>query len=356
MNPVIVLSAAEQVAAHLKNEILHGRIQGQMPGIHKLAGELSANHKTVKSALLILEGEGILASQGNGKSRSIVLHGNSRVSSMRIGVLLYEPSDRKVDYVLDLQHRLSDAGYMVKIPPKTLTELGKNVERVKKLVDRTDADAWIVMAGSSSVLEWFASQSFPVFGLFGRVSDLNIAAIGPKKSPALVEVVRKLVDLGHRRIVMLAREERRKPEPGFFEQTFLEELKNQGIATGDFNLPDWEETPEGLRRLLDSLFSHTPPTALLIEGAPFILAIQQHLSRRGLMVPRDVSLVSSDPESSFYWCDPPVSHIHFDSLPWILRIVQWADNISRGKKDLSQSFNLAKFIEGGTIGPAPKNR
>jgi hypothetical protein len=38
-----------------------------------------------------------------------------------------------------------------------------NVGRVARLVAGTEADAWIVSAGSHDVLEWFAAQAVPAF-------------------------------------------------------------------------------------------------------------------------------------------------------------------------------------------------
>lgn len=54
--------------------------------------------------------------------------------------------------------------------------------------------------------------------------------------------LRRLHELGHRRIVLLVREERRKPYPATFEQAFLDGLKELGITTGPYNLPDWGMT------------------------------------------------------------------------------------------------------------------
>ena len=55
-----VLSAAEQVAEHLRAGILGGAWVGEMPGVGALARELGVNHKTVESALQILEMDGII--------------------------------------------------------------------------------------------------------------------------------------------------------------------------------------------------------------------------------------------------------------------------------------------------------
>ena len=62
----------------------------------------------------------------------------------------------------------------------------------------------------------------------------------------MAEAVGKMVKLGHRRIVMIARSEKRKPKPALYEQKFLDELEQLGIATGPYHLPDWEQTVEGL--------------------------------------------------------------------------------------------------------------
>jgi hypothetical protein len=35
-----------------------------------------------------------------------------------------------------------------------------------------------------------------------------------------------------------------------------------------------------------------------------------------------------------------------------MRILQWANHISRGRKDLRQVHTPVRFVTGGTIGPA----
>ena len=71
----------------------------------------------------------------------------------------------------------------------------------------------------------------------------------------------------------------------------LELMESHGIATGSYNMPSWEDSREGFKKALDSLFEHTPPTALVIEEAVFVIAAMQFLCHRGLRVPQDVSMV-----------------------------------------------------------------
>jgi DNA-binding LacI/PurR family transcriptional regulator len=189
--------------------------------------------------------------------------------------------------------------------------------------------------------------------MFGRQSQLPIASLATVKSPALANVLRRLVDLGHRRIAMIAREERRKPSPGMMERRYLEELERLGIGTGAFNLPDWEDNVQDLHRCLDSLFRHTPPTALLLSEPPLFFAMLQYLLGKGFDVPRDVSLVVLDDHPTFSWFLPEVSRLRTDIHRWIPRVVRWVDHVANGKEDLLETLIHAEFIEGGTIGPVP---
>ena len=80
--------------------------------------------------------------------------------------------------------------------------------------------------------------------LYGRSDGLPLARTGPDKEPAMCAATRQLLALGHRRIVLIVRAGRRVPTPGNLERASLEELAAHGIATSDYHLPDWEETPE----------------------------------------------------------------------------------------------------------------
>ncbi len=46
-----ILSPAEQVAAHLRKEILAGRWKEEMPGVAYFQTELGVNHVTINAAL-----------------------------------------------------------------------------------------------------------------------------------------------------------------------------------------------------------------------------------------------------------------------------------------------------------------
>lgn len=356
MEPFNSLTTSEQLTAHLRRQIEIGTLSGVMPGVQQLVKTLGVNSVAVAKAVQQLEREGLILFQGKRKSRIVNqarLVEKHSTPRLHVQILLYAPDDSKSYYNVDVQHRLMEAGHSARFASKSLVELGMNTERIARFVARSPADAWLVFSGSREVLLWFSQQNMPTFALAGRRRGIEIASTGPDKVPALRAAVRRLVELGHKRIVMLAREVRRKPEPGAFEKVFLNELDASGIQHGPYNLPDWKEGAEGLQGLLASLFLHTPPTALVIEEAHTFLAAQHYLAQRGILAPRDVSLICDDPDPAFAWYRPTVAHIGWDGSQWSRRIVRWADNIASGKDDKGRSFTKAAFVEGGTIGPVP---
>ena len=68
-------------------------------------------------------------------------------------------------------------------------------------------------------------------------------------------------------------------------------------------------------------------------------------------MPEQVSLITTDYDTSFALCQPAVTHVNWHTTPIIRRMVQWAKNVSKGKPDLKQTQLPAEFVPGGTIGP-----
>lgn len=172
---------------------------------------------------------------------------------------------------------------------------------------------------------------------------------------ALAAATRHLIDQGHRRISLLCNRQHRLPQPAKAMRDFLDDLEAAGITTGAFNLPDWEESKEGFGNVLDSLFGRTPPTALILDEPFLYHAAHHHLAKLGLRMPEDVSLICTDSDPGFAWCDPSVAHIRWDYRPVVRRVVRWTNNVALGKDDRRQSFTKAEFVEGGTVGPVAKS-
>jgi len=357
MPPVPRISIIELVTEHLRSGLRSGRWSGILPGVPSLAKELDVSQNTVRTALRKLEGEGVLSSRGQGRGRGISAT-VAAASPLRVGILRYDPhltdSPQTSLILTGIMHSLETAGHIVCVCKKSQVELIFDVRRIARQLAEIGADAWLVEMGSLPLLEWCATQATPCLALYGRAENLSLASTGVNKVPAYRAATRHLVALGHRRIVLIAREERRKPTPGSVERAFLDELAAHGIPTSDYHLPDWVETPKGFSKLLESLFRHTPPTALIIEEFPRFFAAAEFLARRRIHVPEQVSLVATDCDSSMAWFDPPIAHMRWENAHILRRVLRWVDAVRKGKPDRKSIKYLAEFVPGGSIGPVCK--
>lgn len=356
MTPLRVLGVSEQVAAHLRDEIRKGTWGELMPGGDRLAREMGVGRSTIDLALRQLETEGLLLPQGTGRRRRIVLSEGPVGNQLRVRILPYDREERSSGSFHQVLHLVQAAGHAAEFTAQSLVSLKMDARRVAKLVERTPADAWVVVGGSQEVLATFANGPVPAFAMVGRMRGVPIAGVKPDKIPAQRDAVRRLVSLGHRRIVKLVMPERVHPMPGTVEQAFLNELRLLGISTGPYNLAVWNGGREDFHERIDSIFRHTPPTALFLDEPELFIAAQHHLARRGILAPEHVSLVSNDPDPYFEILEPRVSHIDwsFDGLS--SRLVSWLRHVACGKDDRRQSLVKSVFVEGGTIGPAVDSR
>jgi DNA-binding LacI/PurR family transcriptional regulator len=357
MPPIRQTSKHELVAARLRDGLLEGRWGGGLPGVQRLAVEFDVSAVTARRALRQLETEGVLTDRGLGRSRGISAVAANIASRrrLRVGILRHDArmtdnNPRASAVAVEIMHSLEAAGHAVLLCNKSQIELRNEVRRMAREMATIPADAWIVEAGSRPLLEWCASQQTPCLALFGRTDGLPLARTGPDKAPAFRAATRRLLELGHRRIVCLVRATRRLPVPGINERVFLEELEAHGVVTGDYNLPDWDETPAGFYGLLDRLFQHSPPTALILDEVSCYIAAAEFLARRGIKVPDQVSLVSTDDDAALSWCYPPIARMSWDPKPVIRRAVRWVDAVRNGKPDRKIINFPAEFIPGGSIG------
>jgi len=331
-----------------------GRWRDALPGRDLLAAELGVSHTTMEAAMRRLAREGLLVSQGAGRRRRIVLpEGRTVQPHFDVNILLFESLDRYSPLLMGMLDQLNKNGITAKFASKSLLDLGMNARRVARFVMGNPSDAWIVCAGKHEILEWFNHQSIPVFAFFGGWSRLPVAGIGVRKD--IQAVISRLVRLRHQRIIMLTRGDFSNPQKHLYIREFHDALRNEGIEPGVQNLPEFGYQPEDLHRCLDSLFRRRkPPTAIFVSEVPIMLAVRDSLTRRGMITPRDVSLICNDHHHSFAWCKPVPAHYAWDVQPIYRRVVRWAKNVSLGKDDRRQTFTVSRFIEGGTIGPAPR--
>ena len=347
-----IRSASEQVADHLRGLIACRILSDTMPGAIHLAKTLGVGRATADAALRNLEDEGLLEAAGPGMARRILGGADVPETRMRITLLTAGPRDEGLDALWPLRLRLGAQGFRVHSVPGNFQSESGDLGAVRSLVESTASDAWIVISASRRVAEYFASIPVPALALLGSFEDVGIAGVGIDRRAAQSAAVRRLVELGHRRIVKLRCSPGSDAEPGVEDAAFLTDLESAGLPTSPYNLPVWESgRARGLNTILEGLFRHSPPSAILLPKGVPLLATLRFLARRGGAGGREVALICRDTSPTLEQTPPVMPYFSINWSLLVRRIVRWATRMRRKAPDSSQHFYKARFVEGPGLEP-----
>lgn len=358
MSKITRLTVTDQVAETLREGLRIGRWGTQLPGTRRLSAELGIARATLMKAIRTLETEGSLAAQQPGDARSVVLTDALMVRKrpLRVAILVASRVDPLVDYSLRLVQTIQGAGHEGFMVSAARSALLNGPKALTKLTKDNPADAWVIIDSNEELSKWFSASGLPVIGIGGRCRAHPMASTGHLVEKALLEVTTRLRSLGHSRIVLLDHEVHRGPIRSSRAKRFLFHLEATGIQTGDYNHPEWKESPEDFRNLLKSLFHVTPPTALICMADLYASAAISFLDRRSLRIPHDVSLICAQPLPCHDWqlLGLDLTRFLVDHEFGNRRVVRWLESVRQGRPEMDSRFSQARVHWGNTIGRPPK--
>lgn len=358
MKQLIRRSLAHQAAEQIVEGIRSGLWKNSLPGVVELSQQFKVSKQTIRKALKLLEDDGEIVSGGNHRSRLIrEPGGGSRKKRLRIGIIPSIPVHEDNAF---FQHMLrliladiEAAGHVGVLTSRTMSHMKSDPARVMAFMRAHPVDAWILTSVPRNLLEALSELKTPIYSNGGDFDGLPISGSRSILGLAIDEAVEILARAGHRRIVLLCPPYWRKPHPGPSARGFIESLRKRGIPVGKYNLPDWEETPEDLLRLLTSLFETTPPTAIFVVEPAHAVALFSFLSKQNLHVPADVSVLSMLIDPSQRWHDPPISTLNWPMQAHLRHMRKWVEKLATGTRSCHQVFVNATLEHGLTLGPAP---
>lgn len=360
-NPAGPTGILDQAAAFLREAIATGRIAGVLPPMLKLSADAGVSVGTIHKAIGRLATEGLISVTGKGRGMKITVKARrgkkAGMRSLRVGILLSEKfhaESVETQMILNrLAHDLEAAGHSPFFSLKTQIELKENPTRILASVRTQEADAWIAFASSYEVLRALLRLKVPVLDFAGALRDLEIASTSIRTGRATQSCVRQLVGLGHRRIVMICGPVLRGNSP-LPERPFARELEANGIHAGQYNMPDWDNSADGLQDLLKALFHLTPPTAIISDEFRVTAAILAFAASRGLRIPHDFSLVTISPSGDMEWMRPKPATFVYDLTPLNNRIVKWINACATSRQDRDAIRFEATFDPAESIAPPPQ--
>ncbi|MFI4995886.1 MAG: LacI family DNA-binding transcriptional regulator [Hyphomicrobiales bacterium] len=287
-----------------------------MSSLRHLARSLGLSITTVSRAL---DGYGDVAAQTRKRVRdtadAIGYRPNAAARRLRKGaselvtlVLPTEPGQFNeplyIELLAPMGQRLARAGYDL-----TLIAAAPGPDELKtyrRLVEgrRTDGIVVVRTRRQDVRIDYLQRLGFPFVAMGRCESDHVHAFVDGDGETAFADAVRRLVEMGHRRIVHIAAPSaftfavlRRRGYCGAMEEAGLEPsiFEYRADETG------------GCGAALEALSGPSRPTALLCATDRMAFGALRAARRQGLVVPRDLSIVGHDNLVTAQFCDPPLT-------------------------------------------------
>lgn len=347
------VSLVNQTSDVLRAGMESGRWPGALPGERQLAAQLRVSRPTLRAALTRLEREGWLRN-AQGKRREVIhQHGGvkrRRQETRTIGLLSPLALDAVPPFALfwidELRARLAEQGVSLELLVRPSVFHARPERALQEQVEDTPALAWVLFLSTEAMQRWFAQQGIPALVVGSCPADDPLLSVDIDYRAACRHAAQWFCGHGRQRLALLL------PSSGCPGDQESEEGFREGAKAAEVKVVRHDGTVEGVCQRVDRLLAGDEATqAFLVARSAHALTVLTHLQRRGLKVPKEVTVISRDE-------DPYLQHV----VPSFARYASRPQNFARkvGETLLQLLENPAlegrpirlmpEFIKGETAG------
>lgn len=210
-----------------------------------------------------------------------------------------------------LQQRLAEAGLQLLIAASGY-DVESEARQAINLVTR-GADALVLcgLGQSPALLEFLRGRDFPTVHAMSWPAPEGVVCVGFDNARAVGQAVRYLLDLGHRRIAMLAGQARHNDRAAARIAGVQRALKLGGLKLAPQHLVErpygLAEAREGLRMLLGA---RPTPTAIVCGNDVLAFGALLEARKLGIAVPGDLSIIGFDDLEMARHIQPALTTLH----------------------------------------------
>jgi LacI family transcriptional regulator len=257
-----------------------------------------------------------------------------------------------------LQRRLAEADHQLLIATSGYDPAVEESQALNLLTRGADALVLCGCAQRPGLLSRLKARGVPVVHVMSWPLPPGLAGMGFDNARAMRQVVRYLLDLGHRRIAMLAGVTRDNDRAAARVRGVREALAAAGLSLPANRLVEraygLAPAREGLRQLMEA----TPaPTAIVCGNDVLALGALLEAQHLGLDVPRELSIVGFDDLEMASHMQPALTTVHVPAEAMWRRAAECSLAMVRGEAPAhDHEVEVSLVVRGSTAPPARRAR
>lgn len=334
--------------------IREGELIGQLPGERVLAARLQIGRDTLRQALKLLEEGGHVSPRKQGKSRNIIAsrqqtEGKSLkkvafVSPKHLGEL---PSWMLVEVDI-LRELLSQNGFQLELINPGVFHLKNPGHRLKKLVDRSNFDVWILYQCPAPLQLWFQKEGLPTIIRGYPHEGVELPFLDEDWDAAAYHAGLTLARRGHRHVGLLM-PNTKLAGLAAAERGLRRAIEAEGINGSVHSIVDQMEAASTKRALGNVFQRKNPPTALVATRSRHVITSIGWLASHRLRVPQELSLIALCYEQWFEHLHPEISHYHADPNSLARSLVRRILAVAEGLGETSKKLVIPEYNERNSV-------
>jgi DNA-binding LacI/PurR family transcriptional regulator len=302
----------QQVADAIAVNIRRGVWADQLPPERYLARSLQVSRRTLRSAIEILRKEKVLLTMpglGSHITRASRPRTGSPARRKVVGLMMPEAFDHMkpstMVFIDELRTLLYAKGLRLEVHVGHRYYSNRPSSALVELTAKHPADGWILIYSNPINQSWFKAQKIPAVIAGTAHEKVDLPDVDVDMFAACRHAANLFIQKGHRRLALVVEDphlpNEKKSEDGFLEGARL--LGKTEVITRTWRCPGG--LPR-IRNLAERLVSRGPDaaSAVLVTNAYQYLALFSILTRMGVKVPGDISLISRNDEHFFQFLEP----------------------------------------------------
>lgn len=306
-------SLAQQVARAIAQNIERGVWADQLPPERYLARTFQVGRRTLRSAIEILRKEKVLftipglGTQITRPSRPRAVSTSSARHKV-VGLLMPQSFDQMkpstMVFIDELRTLFYAKGFRLEVHVGHRYYSNRPSSALVELTTRHPADGWILVYSNLINQSWFKARKIPAVIAGTAHEEVDLPDVDVDMFATCRHAANLLVQKGHRRLALILEDphlpNEKKSEEGFRDGARL-------LGKEEVSIKVWRY-PGDLRRvryLAERLITGPEAvTAALVTNAYQYLALFSVLTRMGMRIPGDISLLSRNDEPFFHFLEP----------------------------------------------------
>lgn len=348
---------SHQTADTLEHEIRNGRYQNQLPGYRTLCDLLGVSPRTIHIALDLLTRRKIILPADGKRARKI----NPTIRTDRtdehrglksILILAAMPLQSQPLATRSILERIimhfSRKGWTVDYESSHEYSKGTPGNHLEQLKTDYKNDRWLLVSPLSTVIDWCHQQQLRTICLGGQITGKKLTGIAVSLSIMLETSIEILATHGHRRICALVTPLCNKSR-GIIMEGLEHSLTSRGIDfLPSYNMPPIQKhNTKELWKCLTTLFSVSPPSAIITTEAIHLITIYSFCLKHQIHIPRDLSIIVTQESEHLPWLHPQPAYFEFPVNQYVSKISRWLENYPT--TSCSPVLLTPKFIPGKSI-------